>query len=818
MSRTGVGVRVFIDDRELDDGCINWTNTARADLLPEGLFAMENLQVTWGRNSTMGQPQSSSLSLTIMDAWQSQYFNEFGIGSDIKVVATAMISGNATIPAFIDPDFENEFRYTALSAVGALSTAHVETGTQAAFLTPVDGAYAWRAELPPAEVQPAGGDPSAWAEIPALAPGQTWRLNLRMWVPRGVNVQVNPILYSGPYSNAWTALPAVGWAFGEGGWTTVDGTVAPGASAGWLGVQLVVSGAGASWADADPATSWRDALEPVATGDNLAVNPFQAADLPGMTSNNPTFYTARQGVTLPTATPDGITTGGSLTSNAANNSDFAGSASNLDGLGGTGPARYAGAWVYTTQANARAQWFPASDWEDIPSNQWVWFTSPQPVDENVYLSLYVATRSGATATVGAQTYVTGITMWAAQTHFAPPEKPVLPTVPTWADNSAVWIDRVSLLAPDEGVELSLLVFGGRITDIESAYAGGWAKIDITAADFLADLANRYIGSEPWPEETLQNRVLRITDLARNEGEPSIAVQISPSISEKMMTWEDVDHKASAGLLSDVATSVDGILWSATHILAGPYVKLEDPDNRPPLNVLNYNGDYIEVIPIDPETMPEEDRPLDVSACDVSRDPVKFVLDVSDIATRTGITWREQTLDEEGNVKPTDRTLVVIDPVKERSYGSRNVSVQTLLTTREDAREVADRILARAVGIWRIDGLEISDSAIAVPDAHSAEVLLNILDGVRRGGTPLRVTALPLWSPLGSTALVYVEGGTYTYVNGGWECSLNVSRSVGVGRGVTWDALPNDDAWNWDNFDAAMTWEDLRGVAGPNYRR
>jgi hypothetical protein len=647
-SRTGVGCRVLIDGQQLDDGCIDWA-APPDDTLPQALSANEGLKITWGRSTTVEQPATSTCTFVVTDSGDGVYFHSFGIGSSVEVLADALITGGATVPAFTDPDFETELRAITSNAVATRDSRHVETGALAAVLKPLNADTAYGVQLPPGTIQQPGTNPNAWDGIPHLGAGQTWEMSVRVWAPQGVTVTARALVYSGPYAAAAVVGQLLGSATGAvgGSWATIGPVaVAPGVTGGWLGVQLT----------------------------------------------------------------------------------------------GTGGAA----------------------WRDVPDT-WTWAAGP-------------------------------------------------PDTLEWRDFSDIYIDRVTILAPPGGTVTTILVFGGRVTDLESLWGAGLPQVAVTAADFLGDLGNRFVGDEPWLAEPLETRMRRVLALASASGELPITAEIATTLAPVQLSWEDVDHRAASGLLTDMADSVDGVLWSATHLVAGPYVKLEDPAQRPPLYQLGMLGGKIVILPIDPDTLPAEQQPLDISACDVLRDPVRFVLDVSDIGTRATITWQEQTLDDDGLPAPTERTLATIDANREAAYGTRNISVQTMLTSAAAAQLVADRLLSRATGQWRMDGLLIADADFMVPDATAAGILLTLLDGVRRGGMAVRVTDLPSWSPLGQVAPAYVEGGEYRFVGGGWELALTISRATGLGQNAAWDELP--PTWRWDDWAPQLTWDSLRGVAAP----
>lgn len=615
------------------------------DRLPEGLTADDGLSITWGRSDTVSQPSPSTATFTVLDSTETQYAQSFNIGSTVEILADATITGGATVPAFTDPDFETELRAVTFNATATRDDRHVETGTVAAVMKPINQSSPYRMQLPPGTLQAPGTNPNAWDNLPHLSPGETWHMQARVWVPPNLQVTARLLVYSGPYAADVTVGQVIGSTFGVGDWVTLEADVSPGVQLGWLGVQIEAQG--------------------------------------------------------------------------------------------------------------------GSTWQD---------------------------------------YADTIT-WAS-----------LPTDFEWRDMSDVYVDRVTILAPPGGTRVTQLVFGGRITDMEASWDSDAPSLSITATDFLGDLGNRYVGDEPWLAEPLAVRLQRVLELAQVPGEPSITADIATTFAPVVLTYEDVDHRAASGLLADMANSVDGVLWSATHLVSGPYVRLEDPAQRPALYQLGKPDFWIEILPIDPSTLPESLRPLDISACDVLRDPVQWVLDVSDIATRATVTWVEQTVDEEGQPDPTERTLAHIDPAAEAQFGTRNISVQTMLTTAPEAQTVAERLLARNAGEWRLSGLAVADRDFQVPDQVAVNILLSLLDGVRRGGMAIRVVDLPLWSPLGASVPAYVEGGTYTFTEGGWQLELTVSRGTGLGRNAQWDQL--DPTWTWDDWNPGITWDDLRGVAAP----
>ena len=70
-------------------------------------------------------------------------------------------------------------------------------------------------------------------------------------------------------------------------------------------------------------------------------------------------------------------------------------------------------------------------------------------------------------------------------------------------------------------------------------------------------------------------------------------------------------------------------------------------------------------------------------------------------TRVAVGWLVQGVDDDGLPTTTEATEQVIDAPLEVEYGTRRVQVSTQLQDADDARDVADRILARtSVTDWR----------------------------------------------------------------------------------------------------------------------
>jgi len=370
---------------------------------------------------------------------------------------------------------------------------------------------------------------------------------------------------------------------------------------------------------------------------------------------------------------------------------------------------------------------------------------------------------------------------------------------TWDDQGTLYIDDASVVAPAAGTSRGVLVFSGRITDLHTTWDGG-PTLEVAAVGFSADLDNVLIGDVPWPVESVDTRTHRILALA---GLP-ITIDIDTSIDQTLLTWRDVDAQGAAGLLQEIAVSVDAVLWPAVHQTIGAYLRLEDPALRVALLELALVDGVITVVQGDPGTG------FDLSACMVLRDPVTWVQDVADVITRAQVGWLLQGVDDKGKPTTTQVQEVLVDAALEAQHGVRAVSLSTQLQAAVDASDVAQRILSRSSpDAWRADGLTVDDDDVN-PGPAGVALVLDLLDGTSRIGAPLVLGDLPPWSPAGAAAAVYLEGGTFQFVDGRWVLALTVSAGAGLGGSAAWDEL--DPAWTWNQWDPNLTWNDLRGAA------
>jgi lysophospholipase L1-like esterase len=375
--------------------------------------------------------------------------------------------------------------------------------------------------------------------------------------------------------------------------------------------------------------------------------------------------------------------------------------------------------------------------------------------------------------------------------------------PRWIDQARTCVDDLVVLAPAAGAARAGEVFTGRITDLDAQWdadAGG-TVVDVVAQDDTAELANRYVGAEPWAAEPLAARFAHILAAAGQ----TMASIIDPGAGGKLITYRDVDRQDAAGLLQSLAQSVGGALWSATSLTTGPYLRLEDVDARAPIQILAMGDDgLVHIVP----APIMGDRGITVSACAVELDPVHWTQTVDDVATRVVIGWKDQTVPD----KPADAGVTDIDDAAEAARGQRRVQISTELATQADAQTLAQSVLARlSAGGWRIRGLTLNVAAESPMSPDDVAVVMSILDATTRIGLPILVTDVPAWSPAPTTANVplYLEGARLTNSDGAWKLALITSSAVSQGASLSWNDPPAE--WSWDEMGPELSWADMAGV-------
>jgi hypothetical protein len=824
---TGIGAELYLDGVKVNDG-----TPGENELDP---VALSPLTITWGRSTTVDQPSASTCSVSIQDLGGGVAFvDQFAIGKQIDVQAHGTVYPVPSTATFRDPGFDLDPELAAgfVNATGAIGTRRAVSAPHAVEIHPVDRLRTYSVIFPPA---PFSGSPAAWDDIAATSAGQTWQYGATVFLPPGARGELRPVLFSSPLASSATIVDRP-LAITAAGWTVVVGEFVPNEDRRRVGVELKVYPSGDRWADLDPDLAWVDAgtlnpdprppdpADPV-TRTNYAINPNFEKDVLGWRPEGVAVLT-RNTTTPITGTGSGHMVGGdsyvspfppatagqywSLSADYRTDGPVTGAPClYLAQTGGTliGSKRFNLPLNQPTPGRFSVTFGPLG--AGATGVIGAVFAAPEGIDfDNVLLEPTSAPSpyfDGSSPAAGGFGY-----RWTGAANASSSQEYGQADEWAWLDHDAVFVDDIAVLSPEAGTERTVLVFQGRITDLVASFDAGLGSVvvDLTAADFTADTENRKIGDEPWLVETAAARMNRILTLAGT----GLVGTIDDTIGETLVSYQDVDSTGAMSLLRDLAQSLDGVLWAEAHLAAGGYVHIEDPGLRASLRGLEQGDDGLVHIVEGASSV----EALDISACDVLRDPVQWQQAVADVSTRARVSWLEQLPPdpESGQLGTTEHTVEIIDAELEQDFGTRSISVSTILQAEADALAVADRVLARThLTDWRASGITIDDDrSLDEADDAAAMMILDLLDGAGRNGKALRLVDLPIYAPNHPSVGVFLEGGEYTFEAGTWTLSLTVTSSTAQGRSVAWDEL--DPGWAWAEFDPAISWLDLIGVSGP----
>ena len=318
-----------------------------------------------------------------------------------------------------------------------------------------------------------------------------------------------------------------------------------------------------------------------------------------------------------------------------------------------------------------------------------------------------------------------------------------------------------------------VVFGGRVTDVDVAWddAGGGAVLTLIAVDLMGDLANRFVGAEPWVMETLAQRASRIVAAVA----PGTPLTVDGRPGALQVSRMDVDRQAADGLLNDLATSGTAAIWVLTDTAGKAKIRIEDTSAREGLWVLVKGADGL----WRPGPSANAGRQLDAAA--VVRDAVKWVRATSDLVTRVTVRW----LDQSTSPDTTERSVGLVDTVPEKTYGARGLSVGTVLANATDATNIANTLMAALSesAAWRASGVRW-DLDAAEPTDDGRLLALDLLDNLTRFGLAITIAPLPAWVPAGAEAGMYIDGGVYSFEGGRWVMDLATTSAAPGGESLT----------------------------------
>jgi hypothetical protein len=353
----------------------------------------------------------------------------------------------------------------------------------------------------------------------------------------------------------------------------------------------------------------------------------------------------------------------------------------------------------------------------------------------------------------------------------------------------------------------VIVFVGRVTDLELSYeddqGGGGAVCQVIATDLMGDLANRFVGSEPWPMETIAARAARIMTAIGQ----SVTVTVDDRPKALSVSRLDVDRQPAANLLRELATTGTAVLWVVVDTAGTVSLRIEDPTARSGLWILGKGGDGFWRPMQGTESSGGQ---LDTSQ--VLRAPVRWNRATADLITRVTVRW----LDQSTSPGTTERTVGVVDAAAEAQLGARGLSVGTILTSSADATAAANLLLAthQASDLWRASGLEWDLAHSVADDDDTRALALHLLDNTTRIGAALLVGVMPAWAPGVDSAIgLYCDGGEYEFVGGRWRLTLLTTASTGTGKSFTYVQTPREIQYAQMAHD--VSYLDLVGVAAPS---
>jgi hypothetical protein len=802
-----------------------------AELVDAAPTALDGLQINWGRATTTDQPDASTCSWQLRDRRGSgSFLDTLAVGRRVQVLSTVTVPSAGDEMAenvTVDPGYDTLPAGSSANGIRVL-TRSVPTTVKAAAAPHGNALSLDAAGYPYADLTPApcSSTPGAWDQIPQLAAGATWRWSVDVYAPTQVTVSAQLAMLDSPLPTAGVQVQGLHVTRqGTGAWQTISGTVtapAGGWGAGWPGLHVVVHSP--TWAELPPGTP------AVLDAANLISNPSLEANANGWAAVGTTVardttehYTgaASLKVTLPTGPAvnygssfplSGLKIGQQYTLSAWLKCDAAALACK--------PAVRVQGLITGNAVTVADTWTRSSvTWTETQTGRNVYAVvnaGPATAGQVVYADAVMVTEGptlhpyfdGDTPAAGGYSY-----RWTGAAHASTSERLTGGGGLTWATAPGVWadygppvlVDNLTL-RPPAVTSRRVLVWAGRISDLTATPSPDGQGVDVAAVavDFTADLANVFVGDQPWAAEPMAARFARILALV---GPAAPTGTVDPSLGGYQVSWRDVDNAAAGDLLRDLATTVDGVLWAAAHISTGPRLWVEDPQRRAAVSTVSLVGGLWTITVAGSASGSE----AVITSCDLLADPVAWTQDTAEVITRVDATYLAQTLDA-GVPAPTEAHVLVVDAPAEAELGVRRLGWTSQLTAAADAQAIASAILTRSRAVdWRISGLTWDTALPFVPGADAANAVANLLDGTLRLGLALVVTDLPAWSPSGGQAGVYVEGGTWTFAAGRWVLDMTVTPGAAQASPMTWAQAPA--GWTWGTTDPAMSWRELAAV-GP----
>ena len=211
--------------------------------------ALADVEVAWGRTTTVDQPEAATARVTVLDqSGGTGFVDAIPVGVPIDVWASGDIGTGAATDVAVDGGFEtpglvatDRVRVNQTdSSTATTVTDRVHSGAQAIRIG--TGIMGVAGSLIPPDVWTIGGSPASWDAIPKLVAGANWSWSVWVWAGRGVRVYARPYGMTGPTDPVGTGFGVHKISTGAGGWVQMSGTdVIPVPMADrWLGIQVVV--------------------------------------------------------------------------------------------------------------------------------------------------------------------------------------------------------------------------------------------------------------------------------------------------------------------------------------------------------------------------------------------------------------------------------------------------------------------------------------------------------------------------------------------------------------------------------------------------
>ena len=270
-----LGCEVLLDGKRFADG------REGDDMLAP--LALDGLRVTWGRETTVDQPEPSTCTLEVMDArGGAAFLGMIYAGASLEVRSRTVVGGvggSTTIQTLPDPGFDetapgdtppNALTELASSAEVVLDDddgGHLLALDKATGATPNPSLA--RVSLAPGPIT--SGDPDAWATLPRVDSSGEWSYTLDVLAPPGADVNVQGVYFYAPdgVGNTGAGSASVLNVTGTGSLEPLahDPFALSPTEPAWLGLWVQVSytrwdgwptSNGATWDEVDAALTWDD--------------------------------------------------------------------------------------------------------------------------------------------------------------------------------------------------------------------------------------------------------------------------------------------------------------------------------------------------------------------------------------------------------------------------------------------------------------------------------------------------------------------------------------------------------------------------------